>query len=393
MTGIKVIVEGWRFLPHSYAVVSQSLCLAMLDRGVCLFHRDLPPFKSTWTQVRGLIAPPAEARIAVLPPVPERLEADAVFRCAFPYDLAPSPQGPTFIQVTAELGMMPDQCMSGGVPMRAAHRASDAVLITPSRYCLDGLLTAGADPARIAVVPHGVDTSTFSPCSTAERDALRRQFNWDGKFVFMNVGTMTDNKGLDVLLRAFATIASHDPRAVLLLKGLDDLYKSAGAVGQTLGRLGISDPAICRRIIFHGAAMNTAELAQLYRAADAYVSPYLAEGFNLPVLEAASCGLPVICTAGGPTDEFTTAQFARTIRSRKGPSRWRVGVALDPDVAHATELMAALMQDAAFRAQAREAGPAHARTHFTWDHAAAQLLDAFAARDERAPRRAAGSRA
>ena len=38
---------------------------------------------------------------------------------------------------------------------------------------------------------------------------------------------------------------------------------------------------------------------RLYHAADVLVSPYKAEGFNLPVLEAAASGLTVIVTLGG----------------------------------------------------------------------------------------------
>lgn len=379
MSPLKIIVEGWRFVPHSYALVSQSLSLALLDRGVQVFHRDMKPFRPNWASVRGLMPPADEARIAGIPPAPDDLEADAVFRCAFPYDLTPSPQGRTFVQMTAELGMMPDQCMARGEPLGRAHGRGDVVIVTPSEYCRDGLLVGGADAARVAVVLHGTDPKVFAPAPATEREDMRRQLGWHDKFVFMNVGTMTENKGLDVLLKAFAAVAARDPRALLLLKGLDDLYQSAGNVATILGRLGISDPAICKRIAYHGAAMGTRQLAQLYCAADAYVSPYLAEGFNLPVLEAASCGLAVICTAGGPTDEFTTADFARRISSRRGPSRWGVGYGLEPDLAHTIELMMEVAQDEGFRRRAREAGPAHVRAHLTWDHAAQRMLDLFAA--------------
>jgi glycosyltransferase involved in cell wall biosynthesis len=375
---MRIIVEGWRFLPHSYAMVSQALCLAWLDRGVELFHTDLAPFRADWRPVRGLAAPVDEARLLAIPPAPDSLAADAVFRCAFPYDLTPSPRGRTFVQVTAELGMMPDQCMAAGEPLRRAHVRGDAVLITPSDYCRDGLLAAGADAARVAVVPHGADPLLFAPAPDAERAALRRQLGWDGRFVFMNVGAMTENKGLDVLLKAFAAIAARMPQALLFLKGLDGLYQSGSNVATMLARLGIDDPAIRARIAYHGGAVGAQQLAQLYGAADAYVSPYLAEGFNMPVLEAAACGLPVLCTAGGPTDEFTTADFARKIDSRRGPSRWGVGVALEPDPAHLAALMADVAQDDAFRRQARAAGPAHVRAHFTWDHAAARMLEIFA---------------
>jgi hypothetical protein len=52
------------------------------------------------------------------------------------------------------------------------------------------------------------------------------------------------------------------------------------------------------------ADLSPAELAALYRSCDVLVHPYRGEGFAMPVLEAMACGLPVIVTAGGPTDEF-----------------------------------------------------------------------------------------
>jgi tetratricopeptide (TPR) repeat protein len=45
-------------------------------------------------------------------------------------------------------------------------------------------------------------------------------------------------------------------------------------------------------------------MASLYRACDVFVSPYRGEGFCLPALEAMACGLPVIVTDGGATDDF-----------------------------------------------------------------------------------------
>jgi hypothetical protein len=40
----RLVVEGWRFIPHSYAVLNAFHCLELSD--VALFHRDLPYFRA-----------------------------------------------------------------------------------------------------------------------------------------------------------------------------------------------------------------------------------------------------------------------------------------------------------------------------------------------------------
>ena len=62
---------------------------------------------------------------------------------------------------------------------------------------------------------------------------------------------------------------------------------------------------ISDKILYDGSTLSTKQMAEFYLAADAYVSPYRAEGFNLPVLEASACGIPVICTKGGPPMIFS----------------------------------------------------------------------------------------
>ena len=58
------------------------------------------------------------------------------------------------------------------------------------------------------------------------------------------------------------------------------------------------------RVVLLDDDLSDEEMAALYRACDVLVHPYRGEGFAMPVLEAMACGLPVIVTGGGPTDEF-----------------------------------------------------------------------------------------
>jgi glycosyltransferase involved in cell wall biosynthesis len=111
-------------------------------------------------------------------------------------------------------------------------------------------------------------------------------------------------------------------------------------------------------------------MADLLRAADFYVAPYLAEGFNLPVLEAAACGLAVICTGGGPTDEFTEPSFAWRIRARLAAARLprgEMGECLKPDEDHLTELMLQAARDPCRAREIGAEGAAHVARRYTWD--------------------------
>jgi glycosyltransferase involved in cell wall biosynthesis len=117
------------------------------------------------------------------------------------------------------------------------------------------------------------------------------------------------------------------------------------------------------------------ELRLVYGAADLYVSPYRAEGFNLPVLEAMACGTRVLVTEGGATDDFFDATMGVAIRSRfvrKGESNQPVpGDYLEPDY----EDLKARMREEVLRGVR---GPAEVPQAFmqrwSWDAATEKLL-------------------
>jgi len=133
---------------------------------------------------------------------------------------------------------------------------------------------------------------------------------------------------------------------------------------------------IVELLVYGGQAISMERMSVLYQAADAYVSPYSAEGFNLPVLEAAACGLPVICTQGGSTEDFVTDAFAWKISSRVRERLvdGELGTSLEPDLDHLVELMRRIVDDRSFRAMAASNGPHHAVEHFTWDHVIEKMM-------------------
>src|SRR5262249_4162637 len=100
-------------------------------------------------------------------------------------------------------------------------------------------------------------------------------------------------------------------------------------------------------------------------------------GFNLPVLEAAASGVAIICTGGGPTDEFTEPSFATRIDSRIVPAaidRYQSGDMLAPDPGH----LIATMRDAVDDPErTRQRGMIAARfvtERYSWSRATDVLL-------------------
>ena len=145
----------------------------------------------------------------------------------------------------------------------------------------------GADPARITVVPHGVDREQFPPFSTSV--TAERPF-------FLCVGAGQPQKNLGVAVRAFALLAERFRDLALVFAGRGD---SNHALQQLARELGVGD-----RVTFSGPVPH-ADLLRLMHTATALVFPSLIEGFGLPVLEAMSTGCPVICSAIPTLTELT----------------------------------------------------------------------------------------
>uniref|UniRef100_C6E7H5 Glycosyl transferase group 1 n=1 Tax=Geobacter sp. (strain M21) TaxID=443144 RepID=C6E7H5_GEOSM len=369
-----LLIEGWRFVPHSYACVNMWQCLELIKRpDVELYHRDLPYFKPEWKPTQHLFDPAATAALKAIPPLPPGKKADLLLRVAFPYRFDRNNAGRHLVFGTAEHGIVTPSMVEGGVPLAQAMADSEALIITPSNWSRAGFLRSGVAPERVALVPHGVDPGIFRPLPEAEREALRRQLGWQDNFVVLNVGCMTGNKGVRYLLKACAVLQERFPQLKLCMKGLDPLYPSRRLL-QEAGDLLTAEEGtrLASSLVYIGEDLSFSDMVSLYNAADAYVSPYIAEGFNLPVLEAAACGLPVICTAGGPTDDFVDASFAKRIDSTLIQKDGLLGV--QPDLEHLVELIAQTVQDHEFRQKARGAGPSFVAGSFTWRHAVEKLL-------------------
>ncbi len=381
---MRLLIEGWRGVHHSFAMVNQFQILSLLKRpGLRLFHRDLP-MPLGWTpgaQGAGLSVEDS-ARIAALGEMPPGEAMDAVYRICSPFRSgAPDDARRTISFMVTELGLGANSFVPDAD--RGFFTRDDNLVVTPSAWSRDRLAEAGIDPGRIRIVPHGVDASSFRPLDAAQRAAVRARLGFaPEEVVLLNIGGPFWNKGIDLLLEAFAHLRARGVPARLMLKDQSALY--GVGVGDSVAAVGARCPSLLRQdtlaaISLVPGALDLAQLRELYGAADAYVSPYRAEGFNLPVLEAIAAGLPVIVTEGGATDGFCPSLLATRLPARPGlrdgDAGFPPGRFLEPSMDALVEAMAAVRPDRGDDTPAQAGARAALLGAFSWDAAAEALLE------------------
>jgi glycosyltransferase involved in cell wall biosynthesis len=115
-------------------------------------------------------------------------------------------------------------------------------------------------------------------------------------------------------------------------------------------------------------------LRTLYSSVQCYASPYRAEGFNLTPLEAAACGVPIIITDGGSTEEYAHKSFAIKILSKaKNYNNFHY---LEPNLDCLIEELSDLIEGKSNQLSKKVALPRIKELH-SWEHVTSILYNTF----------------
>lgn len=115
-----------------------------------------------------------------------------------------------------------------------------------------------------------------------------RPVHEDGRLSFISVGAMEKRKGYGQLLGAFCQLWDKGLDITLTIVG--PTYRGKGDLEDAIR----SSPYYGKSLFWHEGYVSDEDLASLYELSDAYISASFAEGFGLPVTEAASFGVPLI---------------------------------------------------------------------------------------------------
>jgi|GEM_PF-853030 glycosyltransferase involved in cell wall biosynthesis/GT2 family glycosyltransferase/Flp pilus assembly protein TadD len=352
--------EGSQFVHHSLALVNREICLRLARRGHDL---SLIPWEP------DQFGPGDDPDLAIL----ERLRKAPLegpcqvhVRHQWPPLLEPPAEGKWVVVQPWEFGSPPLDWMP-------VFRDRIDALWVPSTYCRDLYARAGVPEDRIRVVPNGVDTDRFRP-GLQPLPGLEP----DGRITFLYVGGTIPRKGFDVLLNAWRqAFGSSDPvRLLVKSMGGDTFYK--GQTGEAMVQE-LNASGTCAPVVHIDRDLSLEELPRIYASGDVLVHPYRGEGFGLPIAEAMSCGLPVVVTRGGASDDFCGDAESWGIPATRvdvpggvvGPFRtvaapwW-----LEPSAEKLAEILREVAGDEPGRRAKGRAGRRRILSNWTWDRAA-----------------------
>lgn len=162
---------------------------------------------------------------------------------------------------------------------------------------------------KLVTVPNGIDRSRYT--AQVDRTQARRALGIAPDAPVIGLGArLTEQKGLEYLLRALPPVIARHAGAVLLVAGDGPQRPALEALAADLG--------VAPSVRFLGMRDD---IAALLRACDVYALPSVWEGLPMAVLEAMAAGLPVVASDVGGVGTAVQHQVTGLLVPPRDPAR------------------------------------------------------------------------
>lgn len=182
---------------------------------------------------------------------------------------------------------------------RKACRQADRIIAISEATKRDIIEFFGIAPEKIDVVYQGCDESFKKPVTEQQKELVRKKYSLPEHFI-LTVGSIEERKNLMAIVKAVELTGKE-----LHIAAVGKRTPYTETVGKYAAEHGMSQ----RLHIVDNA--DFADLPAIYRSADLFIYPSRFEGFGIPIIEAAHCGVPTIAAtgscleeAGGPTAAY-----------------------------------------------------------------------------------------
>jgi glycosyltransferase involved in cell wall biosynthesis len=211
----------------------------------------------------------------------------------------------------------------------------------------------GASEKKIDIVPNGIDLAQYE--NLPKRGSFKQKHGLSEKNqVILFLGRVHQRKGIDLLISAFAGLTKEFNNARLVIAGPDDGYLPT--LKSLTRQLGLDD-----RVLFVGGLYGEDKLAA-YVDADVYALTSSNEVFGVTILEAMSCGIPVVVS-----DDCGIADIIKN----------KAGLVSPYQKEPLTQALRTLLTDEKLRQRFSRNGKALVRERFSWTNIAEQMEQVY----------------
>lgn len=325
---LRILFRGWFNIPHSYSMVNCFQIVNLYKRykdNIEFYVTEMPYYRPEWNAAKKLVYTEGDNDIIRNFREWSGEPIDLIYSITYPYDMNMTILNgvviPKCVFYTSEFATLEPHYFTCNEGLNSDQAITKYIQDNPKLYMTSpsiwsslGMKKYNLPDEKNRVITHGVDTDIFK-YDSSERVRIRQFYGVsDDDILMINIGSMTKNKGMLYILQILNIMVNRLGKTYykLLLKGTGDLYQSklflelyfeelqnAGAISRDE-----MNTLLKSNIIFTDKTLSYKKINDLFNAADLYLSPYLAEGFNLTSLEALSAGLPVMIPRTGSTKEY-----------------------------------------------------------------------------------------